>query len=62
MSVTCPPSLVDYQELMKGVDHVDQMMGYYNIDRRSVKWWNRGYSSKRCKTVCQLIAGRQSHN
>ena len=42
VSVTCPPCLVDYQ--VRGVDHGDQMMGYYNIGRWSVKWWKRGYS------------------
>ena len=29
---------------MRCIDHGDQMMGYYNIGRRSVKWWKRGYS------------------
>ncbi len=44
VSVTCPPYLIDYQALMRGVDHSDQMIGYYNIGRRSVKWWKRGSS------------------
>ena len=46
VSVTCPPCLIDYHELMRGIDHGDHniMMGYYNIGRRSVKWWKRGYS------------------
>ena len=44
VSVTCPPCLIDYQELMRGVDHGDQMMGYYLVGRRSAKWWKRGAS------------------
>ena len=39
--VTCPLCLVDYEELMRAIDHGDQMMGY---SRRSVMWWNRGSS------------------
>ncbi len=41
VSVTC---LVDYQQFMRGVDHSDQMINYYNSGRRSVKWWKRGLS------------------
>ena len=26
---------------MKGVDRVDQLIGYYNISRHSKKWWKR---------------------
>ncbi len=42
VSVTCPPCLVDYQQFMRGVDHSDQMINYYNSGRRTVKWWKRG--------------------
>ena len=38
-AVPCPPLLKDYQQFMKGVDRGDQMIGYYNIGRRSKKWW-----------------------
>ena len=31
----------DYQAFMRGVDRGDQLMGYYNIRRRSRKWWKR---------------------
>ena len=39
--VTCPPLLPDYQALMRGVDRRDQLIGYYNLSRRSRKWWKR---------------------
>ena len=44
LSVQCPPLLPDYQAYMRGVDRGDQMIGYYNIGRRSKKWWKRVYS------------------
>ena len=31
----------DYQENMKGVDLLDQMIGYYMFQHRSKKWWRR---------------------
>ena len=36
----------DYQAYMRGVDRGDQWRKYYNIGRRSKKWWKRlfGYS------------------
>jgi hypothetical protein len=42
--VVCPPLLPDYQEFMRGVDRGDQLIGYYNVGRRSVKWWKRVFS------------------
>ena len=39
--VACPPCLPDYQAYMRGVDRADQMIGYYNLGRRSLKWWKR---------------------
>ena len=39
--VSCPPLLPDYQAFMRGVDRADQLMGYYNVSRRSKKWWKR---------------------
>ena len=44
--VQCPPLLPDYQAYMRGVDRGDQRRKYYNIGRRSKKWWKRlfGYS------------------
>ena len=42
--VECPPCLPDYQKFMRGIDRRDQMMGYYNVGRRSRKWWKRVFS------------------
>ena len=36
-----PASLADYQTNMKGVDLMDQMIGYYMMHHRSTKWWRR---------------------
>ena len=40
----CPPCLPDYQRYMRGVDRGDQLEGYYNSGRRSVKWWKRVFT------------------
>ena len=42
--ITCPPLLPDYQQYMRGVDRGDQMIGCYNVGRRSRKWWKRVWS------------------
>ena len=39
--ISCPPCLPDYQEFMRGVDLSDQRISYYNVGRRSKKWWKR---------------------
>jgi hypothetical protein len=39
--VHVPACLADYQKHMKGVDLLDQMVGYYQIHHRSTKWWRR---------------------
>ena len=44
IDVTCPPLLPDYQQYMRGVDRGDQLIGYYNVGRRSTKWWKRCFS------------------
>ena len=36
-----PAAVADYQKYMKGVDLMDQMVGYYIIHHRSKKWWRR---------------------
>ncbi len=43
-NVQCPPLLPDYLKFMKGIDRGDQLMGYYNVGRRSRKWWKRIFS------------------
>ena len=42
--ISCPPCLPDYQEFMRGVDLSDQRISYYNVGRRSKKWWKRVFS------------------
>ena len=42
--VPCPPLLPDYQQYMRGVDRGDQLIGCYNLGRRSKKWWKRVFS------------------
>ena len=39
--VSCPPCLPDYQKHMRGVDRGDQLESYYNVGRKSKKWWRR---------------------
>ena len=39
--VICPPLLPDYQQYTRGVDRGDQMIGCYNVGRRSKKRWKR---------------------
>lgn len=39
--VSVPACLADYQRYMKGVDLLDQMVGYYLFKHRSKKWWRR---------------------
>ena len=36
--VSCPGTLVDYQQNMRGVDRSDQMISLYNVGRKSRKW------------------------
>ena len=42
--VTCLPVLPDNQAFMQGVERGDQLKKYYNIGRRSKKWWKRVFS------------------
>ena len=39
--VPVPAVLESYQQNMKGVDLMDQMVGYYMLHHRSQKWWRR---------------------
>lgn len=45
VAVQCPPLLPDYQAYMRGADRGDQMIGFYNVGRRSKKWWKRVFST-----------------
>ena len=44
VDLPCPPCLPDYQSFMRGVDRADQRIGYYNLGRRSKKWWKRVFA------------------
>ena len=44
VDVPCPPLLPDYQQYMRGVDRGDQLVTYYNLSRRSKKWWKQCFS------------------
>ena len=39
--VACPVPIAFYNKYMGGVDHADQMIGLYNLDRKSCKWWHK---------------------
>ena len=39
--VVVPACLSDYQKHMKGVDVLEQMVGYYQFKHHSKKWWTR---------------------
>ena len=37
---------------MRGVDHGDQRIGYYNLGRWSKKWWKRVFA---CLVECNVL-------
>lgn len=39
--VTCPEAIACYNKYMGGVDYADHMIGMYDLDRRSNKWWKK---------------------
>ena len=39
--VTCPDIISDYIAFMGGVDLADQVMCYYSVGRKTMKWWRR---------------------
>ena len=54
--IACPPVLPDYQEFMRGVDRGDQLHTYYNIGRRSRKWWKRiFFYIVECEFACTSV-------
>jgi len=40
-SITCPAMVKDYNKNMGYVDYADMTKSYYEIDRKSHKWWHR---------------------
>ena len=39
--VACPVPIAFYKKYMGGADHADQMIGLYDLDRKSRKWWRK---------------------
>ncbi len=40
----CPEAIVFYNKFMGGVDKADQYSTYYQVDRKSRKWWKRMFN------------------
>lgn len=40
-NIECPEAMIFYNKYMGGVDHADQMISLYDLDRRSAKWWKK---------------------
>lgn len=40
-NIECPEAMIFYNKYMGGVDHADQMITLYDLDRRSGKWWKK---------------------
>ena len=63
VEVACPPLLPDYQAYMRGVDRADQLQVYYNIGRRSTKWWKRVFFYiVECAILNSYILDRHIHS
>ena len=61
-NVRVPLCLSDYQQHMNGVDLCDQMIGYYQPDLRSKKWWRRLFTYVlSVSTYNSFILAKQSH-
>lgn len=41
VDIQCSTTVTDYNSNMGGVDLADQLRSYYNVPRRSRKWWYR---------------------
>ena len=39
--VACPVPIAFYNKYMGIVDHADQMIGLYDLDRKSSNWWRK---------------------
>ena len=39
--VSCPEAIAFYNKHMGGVDHADQMITLYDLDRKNKKWWRK---------------------
>lgn len=43
-SFDCPEAIIFYNKFMGGVDKSDQYSTYYQVDRKSNKWWKRMFN------------------
>nr|CAH7714247.1 unnamed protein product [Callosobruchus chinensis] len=41
VNIACPELIFFYNQYMGGVDLTDQMVGMYEVDRKSQKWWRK---------------------
>nr|CAH7736512.1 unnamed protein product [Callosobruchus chinensis] len=41
VNIACPELIFFYNQYMGGVDLSDQMVGMYEVDRKSQKWWRK---------------------
>ncbi len=38
-----PTAIEEYNKYMSGVDRLDQILSYYSFNRRTNKWWRKGF-------------------
>lgn len=51
IDVSCPEMVSFYRKIMGGVDLADQMMGVYEMDRKSKKWWKKVFCRMMMMTI-----------
>ncbi|GLV46139.1 hypothetical protein CBL_05200 [Carabus blaptoides fortunei] len=59
ISVPCPQMVASYREFMEGVDLADQLLGLYELDRKSNKWIQ--LKSQKFQTTEDLLAAMKSY-
>lgn len=52
--VECPEAIAFYRQKMGGVDRADQLVGLYDHDRKSNKWWKKVFYT--CLNMCAVNA------
>lgn len=40
-TINCPEAICCYNKYMGGVDLSDQLTAFYDLDRKSTKWWRK---------------------
>ncbi|CAH2007961.1 unnamed protein product [Acanthoscelides obtectus] len=60
--VPCPEAIEFYNKYMGGVDHADQMVSLYDINRKFAKWWRKVYYKSLMMAVHNsFILFRETH-